>query len=262
MGVEGGCLVVNDDFAGDPKHATGRLVLSPREPRPIPDDSPAAVHVELREQRLWLDRLRRHHLELVSRFLTIDDVGFFTIDIFLVGVAQRSYHLVDGFLGAFDEWNVTAAAPMIRMQIDSLVRVAYFATAPSADRIAMDVIAGVEFRHMKDTTGKKLTDFRLVELAADTHPWVKPVYEGTSGWVHLSPAHVHNAWKVGEADDGTVSLTGAIPMRPENIPLNGLLEMIGAMIQATEELFGYFESWESRKGLPPGTARDLGATAE
>jgi hypothetical protein len=37
-----------------------------------------------------------------------------------------------------------------------------------------------------------------------------------------------------------------------------LSELIGATVQATEEVFGYIELWESRKGLPPGEMRDLG----
>jgi len=40
-----------------------------------------------------------------------------------------------------------------------------------------------------------------------------------------------------------------------------LAELIGAMVQATEEIFGYLEAWESRKGLPLGEMRDLGGAA-
>jgi hypothetical protein len=34
--------------------------------------------------------------------------------------------------------------------------------------------------------------------------------------------------------------------------------VLGAMIKATEEIFGYVEAWEARKGLPLGQARELG----
>lgn len=98
------------------------------------------------------------------------------------------------------------------------------------------------------------------------HPWLQDVYDATSGWVHFSPEHVRAAWRVTDdgGDDDAESgvdrrLTGAIPLQPDQIPLSALRELLGAMIQATEQLFGYSEVWESRKGLPPGEMRDLGA---
>jgi len=160
------------------------------EPRIPPEDSPARVYEsDLAEPRIYLDLLRRHHLELVKRYLRLDP-GIFTLDLFITAVARRSYHLVDGFLALFDEWNVIAAAPILRMQLDNLTRMSYVCRAPRADEVADAVIKGMEFRKMKDAEGKRLLDSRLVELASEHHDWIAPVYEATSGWVHLSPVHV------------------------------------------------------------------------
>src|SRR5215213_1251013 len=106
---------------------------SPREPRVPPANSPAHVHTELEGKRTHLDALRRHHLELVRRFLAAADGAIFSIDMFLSGVATRSYHLVDGFLALFDEWNVISAAPILRLQLDNLTRVSYVVHAPQSD---------------------------------------------------------------------------------------------------------------------------------
>jgi hypothetical protein len=54
-----------------------------------------------------------------------------------------------------------------------------------------------------------------------------------------------------------LTIFGAVPLSPEQIPVEALQQLIGAMIKATEELFGYSEAWESRKGLPLGEARVL-----
>lgn len=43
-----------------------------------------------------------------------------------------------------------------------------------------------------------------------------------------------------------------VPLQPERIPLSALQELIRAMVKATEEVFGYIEAWEQRKGLPLG----------
>ena len=212
----------------------------------------------LAEPRLYLDVLRAHHIELVRRFLQAAEGSIFGIDVFLTGVATRSYHLLDGFLGLLDEWNVIAAAPILRLQLDNLVRVSYIVHAPRSDYVVDELTKGTEFRRMKAPDGGRLLDWKLVDLAKEFHPWLPAVYEATSGWVHLSPLHARMSWSIERtSDDGEEALQGRFPLQPQEIPVSALQELFGAMTQATEELFGYFEAWESRKGLPSGEARDL-----
>lgn len=230
-----------------------------RDPRKPPSDSPAVVHAsDLLKRRVYLDRLRVHHVDLTTRFLTVADKGLYPIDLFLVAAMGRSFSLVDGFLDAFDRWNLIVAAPILRMQLDTLVRVAYVAHAPSADEIVLDVLGGGEFRHIKDADEKRLSDARLLEHAGANHPWVAAVYKATSGWVHFSPEHLRVTWQVrDEAEEGgatIATISGGFPIRAEDVPLRALQELLGAMTQATEELFGYAEIWESRKASPPGQA--------
>lgn len=236
--------------------------LGVRDPRVPPSGSPAVVHAAtLGKPRLRLDRLRVHHLDLTRRFLQAAEGNVYTIDLVMGAAMSRSYSLVDGFIQAFDTWNPIVAAPLLRMQIDSLVRVAYVAAAPQANEVADYVVGGGEFRKLKDAEGVTLTDARLVELAKGAHPWLRDVYSATSGWVHFSPEHVRAAWTIKERkneDGGLVRvLSGALPLRSEQIPERALQELLGAMTQATKELFGYVEAWEARKGLPAGEIREL-----
>ena len=151
------------------------------------------------------------------------------------------------------------AAPLLRMQRDNLVRLSYMVRAPSASDVAQHILLGGEFRKLKDSEGKFLGDVRLLEHAKSFHPWVEPVYKATSGWVHFSPSHVHAALRFERDDEGkaTHSFTISIPLQPERIPVSALQELVGAMIKATEELFGYIEMWEQRKGLPLRQVRPL-----
>jgi len=204
-----------------------------------------------------------HHLDLSRRFLGVADGALYEIDLVLIAAMARSYSLVDGFISAFDSWNPIVAAPLLRMQIDSLVRVAYMATAPAAETVARHIVGGGEFRTLRDARGKKLTDFRLLEHAASTHPWIADVYEATSGWVHFSPAHVRAAVQVTVNEEQNIpglGIFGAVPIRREEIPVTALQEVLAAMIKATSELFGYVEAWELRKGLPLGQTRAPGTT--
>lgn len=231
-----------------------------REPRLAPPGSPAESHpAEFAKGRARIDFFRIHHLDLSRRFLAAADGGLYEIDLFLAATMARSYSLVDGFINAFDSWNPVVAAPLLRMQIDSLVRVAYMAAAPAADEVARHVIGGGEFRTLKDAGGKKLNDYRLLEHVRAAHPWIDDVYKATSGWVHLSPAHLWATWQLGEdgaKDTGDMAISGAIPIRPEQIPLSAMQELLEAMIKATAELFAYVQAWERRKGLPSGEVRE------
>ena len=194
--------------------------------------------------------------------MAVDDGNLYWTDLLVLTVTARSYSLVDGFLAAFDAWNPVVAAPIVRMQLDSLIRIAYAAEV-NTDELTKYVVEGGELRRRKDSEGKLLTDRRLVELAAEAHPWLKGVYEASSGWVHLSPDLLHAVVEFSnraenEGDPPEMWVGVGIPIRRERIPLQALEELIGAMTQATEEIFGYIEAWESRKGLPVGQVRDLG----
>jgi hypothetical protein len=190
--------------------------------------------------------MRVHHLDLGRRFL---EGELYETDLFFTAAMARSYSLVDGFLNAFDSRNPVVAAPLLRLQLDSLVRVSYLAKAPRVEDVAWHIIRGEEFRALKDPEGKALSDARLIEHARPAHPWIDDVYKATSGWVHFSPAHLRAVVQVtpDHSDESILKLFGAIPIRPEQIPLSALEELLGAMIKATSELFGYVEIWEDTK---------------
>lgn len=214
--------------------------------------SPAAQHPEeLAEARLWLDRLRIHHLDLTNRFITAGGGDLYVTDLVIGAVMTRSYSMVQGFIGAFDLWNPVVCAPILRMQIDSLVRLSYLLQAPAVEDVAKAIVDGTEFRKMKDKDNKALSDRRLIELAGPRHPWVKEVYAEMSGWVHFSPDHVRAAWWTKDTEDGGTggsgTLTSAIPLQPDNIGPFAMGQLLDAMVKATEELFAYVEAWESHK---------------
>jgi hypothetical protein len=218
-----------------------------REPRTIPSGSPADNHqAELGEGRTSLDALRTEHLDLSRRFLGEE---LYETDLFFIAVMARSYSLIDGFISAFDSWNPAVMAPLVRLQIDSLVRVSYLAKAPKVEDVAWHLIGGGEFRGLKDADGKPLTDRRLIEHAEELHPWIDDVYKATSGWIHFSPAHISGAVQVtpDSSDESILNVFGGVPIRPEQIPLVMLERQLGAMLRATTELFFYVRGWGSTK---------------
>lgn len=173
-------------------------------------------------------------------------------DFFIVAALQRSYGISDAFIDAIDHYNIHAAAPLLRVQLDTLFRLSYVCRAPSVGEVVQELMAGTEFRNMKDVEGKKLTDGRLKDLAAPFHPWTTDVYENASGWVHFSHAHLGTAWQInGDA------VSGGVPLRPSVVPERLWGELLDAMLQASVEVLEYAEGWASRKGLPADQFRDL-----
>ena len=200
-----------------------------------PDERYAALSGTREALRLQLPR----HLAVMAAAFSEE---IYVPDLLLWSFAQRSYALVDGFLGAFDTWNLLVAAPLVRLQLDTLVRLSYATTCPDMDALTRALLDGVEFRAMKDETGQRLLDGRLVERSQALHPWLKPVYEKACGWVHFSPVHLFLGT---QARDG--KLSGHLPLHPDVLPERLLSEVLGAMLQATQDLVDYLSGWAIHK---------------
>jgi hypothetical protein len=113
-----------------------------------------------------------------------------TTALFLLGVVKRSLDLVAAIRLLIEQWNYSAMAPLVRLQIDSLLRMRYLASAPDRESLLRKVIEGASFRTLKDPTGQKLTDARLLQLAEQDYPWLLAMYEETSKTVHFTVGHM------------------------------------------------------------------------
>lgn len=216
----------------------------PRDPSPVPPGSVAAEHAELIDVRLKLDTLRIQHLEVGGVVMSAGGGNLYRDDMLVLTMIQRSYGLVEAVIDLVDSFNLHAAAPLVRLQLDSLFRMCFLATAPEAQRVLGEFFAGRQFRQIKDGEGKRLGDGRLKDRAAEYHSWAIPVYDSTSGWVHLSAGHVSTAFRLGEEEGEFVV---GIPLPREFVPVSVWSEILGATTKATEELLGYAVGWAMEK---------------
>lgn len=226
-------------------------VRLPRAPKPQLAGGSVDRYPELAAPRRILDQLRVDHLDLAAQSLMAADGDLYLPDLMVTAMIQRSYGVLDALIDAVDTYNIHAAAPLLRLQLDTLFRAHYIASGPDVDSLAMKLLRGEELRKIKDADGKLLSDYRLKELAADTHAWALPVYEKTSGWVYFSLNHMLATTQVVEPN----CFHMAVPLRADAIPESLWQEIYGAAIRATEELFAYVRGWATRKGLPPGQIR-------
>lgn len=99
----------------------------------------------------------------------------FPVDFVLLSVLNRSLDLVAGFTWAYDRWNLSTAAPIVRMQVDNVLRLALLATAPPGS-VTDALLSGKALNKEKDPlapSGKnyRLTDQRLRDHARPRFPW-------------------------------------------------------------------------------------------
>jgi hypothetical protein len=62
------------------------------------------------------------HLETLKQATLADDSALFAADIIMYGVAQRSLMLIDGFAMMVEQSNHVCGIPLLRLQLDNLMR--------------------------------------------------------------------------------------------------------------------------------------------
>jgi len=191
------------------------------------------------------------HFDLVHRLVgTTADRGLtplFEVDLVLLSVLNRSLDLIDGFVCTYDRWNVSTAAPQVRMQVDNLLRLALVHVAPphSVSRLLLSGDRLSDHADPLAPPGKKfkLSDARLRDHARPLYPWLDQVYEKASGWIHFSSVHVGVTMLVGA--DGTLS--GRFPSDIDHYPFDFLEQVLWAMNEATRGVVSFIDAFASGK---------------
>ena len=206
---------------------------------------------DLAEPHAFLREQQDTHFRLVQRLLgTTQDKGstpLFPVDIVLMSVINRSLDLIDGFLATYNRWNLSTAAPQVRMQVDNLLRVTLLHVAPVGSVTEM-LLSGKRLSEFVDPlapAGKKfkLTDRRLREHAAPVFEWLDLVYRSASGWVHFSGVHIGVTMQV--HDDGRIE--GHFPSGIDRYPYDFLDQVLWAMNQATQGVIEVIETFAAGK---------------
>jgi len=116
----------------------------------------------------------------------------FPCDGLAMAVLDRSLNIAEGFLLLLPKHGYICAAALLRMQLDNVLRFHGVLSTVDPHETANSVSNGVSLRRLKDKTGAKMTDARLLELLEKRNAWVRLAYEQSSDYVHLSSAHVRH----------------------------------------------------------------------
>ncbi len=138
-------------------------------------------------------------------------------DMFVMGALRRTLAQSQGFRDLLAAKNFPCAAGILRMQLDTAMRVNALMLVAQRDDCCKAVLGGTKFNKLKDSAGNKLTDAYLRQKLAEQHPWVTPVYEQTSNLIHLSGRHFYNSIATTDEESRTVRfvISGKDPSRPD-----------------------------------------------
>jgi len=120
---------------------------------------------------------------------TAETHALYTYDLFCSAVLNRSVNILRSFNTLIRDRNFIAAAPFVRIHLDSLLRL-YASTLISynVDEFAVKVIAGKQISNLKDRHGNKMRDNYLAREISKIEglEWIQDVYKTGSGHIHFS----------------------------------------------------------------------------
>ncbi len=161
----------------------------------IEDDRASAVLADIeRSERKILDTYQRHCSGPVvyQHF-------------FLFGIARRALAQSAAFRQMIADRNSLVAAAIVRMQLDTVLRVYALFFVSDPEDFAKQVFSGKPINRLHAADGHLLTDKYLANQLSVRNSWVPTVYAETSGYIHFSHRHMKAAIelideKTGEAE--------------------------------------------------------------
>lgn len=165
-------------------------------------------------------------------------------DMFVMGALRRTLAQARGFREMLASKNFPCAAGILRMQLDTAMRVNALRLVDSREQFCSDLLGGKHFNKAKDVSGNKLTDAYLRQKLAEDHSWINPVYEKTSEFIHLSGQHFYNS--IASMDDGSRTFRFVIGSEDPPRPDDAYFEIVDAFFEATKLagllMLGYFKA--------------------
>jgi hypothetical protein len=107
-------------------------------------------------------------------------------DFFGMGIGRRALALSSGFRLMIEHRNSLCALPMVRMQLDTALRLyaGFFVT--NHQKFCLDVLQGKQIDRLKSDDGLPMKDRYLVDRVATLNPWIVDVSKSRAQSVPLN----------------------------------------------------------------------------
>ncbi|MBC6982871.1 hypothetical protein [Caulobacter sp. 17J80-11] len=149
-------------------------------------------HRSLEERLARIEAQTKEFLQS-AKVLMEESPSIYSTDFFVLGALRRLLAVSAGFQSLIRSRNFLCAAPLLRMQIDTGMRVYALSLVERPDRVCDAIFDGKPLNKVKDREGVFLSDAYLVRRLGKQYPWIVEVYKQASGFVHLSERHFYAA---------------------------------------------------------------------
>lgn len=166
-----------------------------------PSAMPLAAEMEALSS--WLDEFPRKAMPVIG------DSGapMYVLDFIVLGAVKRSLSLASGLLVLIEAKNIVCARAVLRMQLDTITRLCAYLYVDDPEQMAKAVLGGEPLNKFKSSDGNLLRDGYLVDRLSKQFPWVRKVYDFTSGYIHFSERQFFDAiHSVGSNEERTIRL--------------------------------------------------------
>jgi hypothetical protein len=186
-------------------------------------------------------------LEAAMNLMRAYGGAVYPLDLLANAAIKRAMALNSAFSMLLRADNFLAAAHIVRLQLDSALRLSAAWIVDDCHKFAGEVLKGISIRDQKDRTGKRMTDRYLVSVLAKEEPWISKVYDATSGYIHLSEKHIFNTLSPSDKPD---TVTIEISAKSGPVPDESKLEAVLAMMAINRVLLRYLAGWHRTKEDP------------
>ena len=192
-----------------------------------------------------IDSLEAEFLESSQRFIKAGNSKLYTMDLFAWGVNNRALQLCKGFNSLIKDQNYISAIPLIRLQLDNVLR--FFASTLVSDYndFFIHYLDGKQIRDYKDSKGKPLTDNYLAKNLDKYFKGTLQLYKDTSGFIHLSDRHFFASVRRTGNQERTVQM--ALGNSVDNFSVEQKLDFVNTMFEVSKLVIVIVEQWRHEK---------------
>jgi len=197
---------------------------------------------------LKLECYEKAHLKLYEDMFSGCCDAWYELDFLAVPVLKRSLQLTTGFCALIRARNFIAAVPLLRLQLDNLLRFSAAWLVNDPQEFAREVVNGTKIKDLKDRLSNNMHDSYLNKICVAAYPQVLDLYKYASDYIHLSNTHVFNAIQASKTGDG--KFAAKVSAEDEYIPDKLYIDAIHRFDETTKILFSYLSAWIATKDHP------------
>lgn len=194
-----------------------------------------------------IEDTRDEYLKVAEDIVKAYHNSVLTPDLFIYGGIERAIDITDSFLLLLKWDHFQSAGALLRMHLDTLLRLYALTLVKSKQEFVTAVMEGKNIDKLEDANGKRLTDSYLRDCffsAPENKKWInlKEVYTETSGFIHFSDKHIFAPLK--KMDENILSLELGSNL---DIPDKSKKEILGAFLMITSAHLAYLYGWRDLK---------------